>query len=75
MAKYQNTQVEQLENELNAPTQQPEPQGAPTSMDDESFKKRYGDLRRHLATVQGQKDQEIESLRDQLDQAAKGQII
>ena len=74
MAKYQNTQVEQLENELNAPTQQPEPKAAPTSADDESFKKRYGDLRRHLATVQGQKDEEIENLRDQLEQAAKGQI-
>ena len=74
MAKYQNTQVEQLENELNAPTQQPEPQAAPTSADDDSFKKRYGDLRRHLATVQGQKDEEIENLRDQLEQAAKGQI-
>ena len=39
-----------------------------------SVKKRYGDLRRHTQQLRSQKDQEVEKLKAQLDQAARGQI-
>jgi hypothetical protein len=39
-----------------------------------SFKKRYGDLRRHMQQLMQQKDQEIAKVKEQLDTAAKGQI-
>ena len=77
MPKYENTHVQQLEQELSAPQQQATPQAQaapPSTPDDESFKKRYGDLRRHMANMQDQKDKEIEDLREQLDSATKGQI-
>lgn len=42
--------------------------------DDSSYKKRYGDLRRHNQQLLAQKDQEMSVLQKQLDTAAKGQI-
>lgn len=74
MAKYRGSHTQDLENELSAP-----PIEAPASLpadvdDDASFKKRYGDLRRHLQSVQGQKDSEIERLKEQLDNATKQQL-
>ena len=39
-----------------------------------SFKKRYGDLRRHMQQTLSQKDQEVAELKKQLETAAKGQI-
>lgn len=49
---------------------EPEPQDA----EEASFKKRYGDLRRHTQQIMAQKDQEIEKIKQQLETAAKGQI-
>jgi hypothetical protein len=46
----------------------------PTDVEDATYKKRYGDLRRHSQTLLSQKDQEMDKLKVQLDQAAKGQI-
>ena len=46
----------------------------PTESDEHSFKKRYGDLRRHTQQLMQQKDQEISAVKAQLDEAAKGQI-
>lgn len=48
----------------------PEPQDA----EEASFKKRYGDLRRHTQSIQQAKDEEIRKLKDQLDQATRKQI-
>ena len=42
--------------------------------EDASFRKRYGDLRRHMQQTLSEKDREIEQIKKQLDQAAKGQI-
>jgi hypothetical protein len=47
---------------------------APSDNDEASFKKRYGDLRRHTQQLMEQKDQEISAVKAQLDTAAKGQI-
>jgi hypothetical protein len=74
MAKYSSNQTESLEQELNQ-TQGQAPQ-IPVANDTEetSFKKRYGDLRRHMQGLQSQKDEEIDRLKDQLESATKQQI-
>lgn len=46
----------------------------PSDPEEASFKKRYGDLRRHTQSIQAAKDEEIKKLKDQLDQATRKQI-
>ena len=58
---------EELEAQVATDSEPKEPEEA-------SFKKRYGDLRRHTQQLMSQKDQELEKLKEQLDSAAKGQI-
>ena len=58
---------EELEAQVSVDPEPKEPEEA-------SFKKRYGDLRRHTQQLMSQKDQELEKLKEQLDSAAKGQI-
>ena len=58
---------EELEAQVSVDAEPKEPEEA-------SFKKRYGDLRRHTQQLMSQKDQELEKLKEQLDSAAKGQI-
>lgn len=75
MSKYRRKE------ELEADTSYSEELEAQVAVDSEpkepeetSFKKRYGDLRRHTQQLMSQKDQELEKLKEQLDSAAKGQI-
>ena len=76
MSKYkrkeevEDTQTYSEEFAQQQPQAEPEPQDA----EEASFKKRYGDLRRHSQNLMGQKDGEIKKLQQQLDSAAKGQI-
>jgi seryl-tRNA synthetase len=58
---------EELEAQVSADA---EPKGP----EEASFKKRYGDLRRHTQQLMSQKDHELEKLKAQLDSAARGQI-
>jgi hypothetical protein len=58
---------EELEAQASVDAESKEPEEA-------SFKKRYGDLRRHTQQLMAQKDQELEKVKAQLDSAAKGQI-
>ena len=80
MAKYKREQgLDTLEKEIEAEMAkgQPQPQvqePEPVDAEDASFKKRYGDLRRHSQQLMQQKDTEIQKLQQQLDSAAKGQI-
>jgi hypothetical protein len=76
MAKYRGTHTEDLENELsnNNIPHVPVQNYVQEDSEEGSFKKRYGDLRRHLQSIQNQKDEEIERLKDQLDNATRGQI-
>ena len=76
MAKYRNayrdepdelTQEAQLAPETNPTT-------APANADEESFKKRYGDLRRHMQQQMAQRDQDISQMQAQLNEATRGQI-
>ena len=63
----ESTYSEELEAQANTDAEPKEPEEA-------SFKKRYGDLRRHTQQLMAQKDQELVKLKEQLDRAAKGQI-
>lgn len=42
--------------------------------EEESYKKRYQDIQRHIQTVRNQKDQELQKVQSQLDAATKKQI-
>ena len=46
----------------------------PTSAEEKSFKKRYGDLRRHTQKLQSDMQKQIDDLKAQLEQSTKGQI-
>jgi len=78
MAKYRRTDEddnglsysEELAQQQQAETGGPEP----TDAEDATYKKRYGDLRRHSQQLMQQKDQQVSQMKAQLDQAARGQI-
>ena len=78
MAKYRRADdddnglsySEELAQEQQTQSGGPEP----TDGEDTTYKKRYGDLRRHSHQLMQQKDQEVAQMKAQLDQAAKGQI-
>lgn len=81
MAKYKRadeitedtlTYAEELQQQQQAQTE--EPSAEPVDAEDASFKKRYGDLRRHTQQQMQQKDTELAEIKKQLDSAAKGQI-
>lgn len=79
MAKYQganridDTDEMSYSEEFNATTAQ-EDNVEPANAEDASFKKRYGDLRRHMQQTLAQKDKELENMKNQLETAARGQI-
>ena len=76
MAKYKR--AEELDDDLTYSQELAQEQEAaepePENAEEASFKKRYGDLRRHSQNLMSQKDKEIDQLKQQLDSAAKGQI-
>jgi hypothetical protein len=76
MAKYRRQEEPEDTLTYAEEIQQEQVQSAPeaTDNDEASFKKRYGDLRRHTQQLIQQKDQEISAVKQQLDTAAKGQI-
>lgn len=78
MAKYRRAEQEEdneltYAEEISAQTQA-EVQEQPAEGEDTTYKKRYGDLRRHSQQLMQQKDQELQQVKAQLDSAAKGQI-
>jgi len=81
MAKYQNAYRSTLDDEMEDVDQQtPEEvdqtaqEAEPADAEEASFKKRYGDLRRHMQQVMQQKEEELGRVKQQLDQAARKQI-
>ena len=74
MAKYKRQ--EEPEDTLTYAEEMNQQQSGPEPADTEeaSFKKRYGDLRRHSQQLMQQKDQQLAEVKTQLDSAAKGQI-
>lgn len=77
MAKYKGTNRIDDADELSYSqevTQEAPQEEKPVDSEDSSFKKRYGDLRRHMQQTLAQKDQELQKMKSQLENAAKGQI-
>lgn len=74
MAKYQGAYRNELDKEDEVLEQQQEATEAPASDEDASFKKRYGDLRRHMQQTMQQKEREMEELKEQLAQATRKQL-
>tara|TARA_R100001510_G_scaffold29486_1_gene26136 strand:- start:1087 stop:1872 length:786 start_codon:yes stop_codon:yes gene_type:complete len=77
MAKYRNAYRDTLDEpveEVQATEQPKEAPKAPLNAEEETFKKRYGDLRRHMQQQMVQRDQEMEQVKQQLADATKAQI-
>ena len=77
MLKQKYTRTPDTEEDLTyteeMAQQQPEPQEK-LNAEEESYKKRYQDIQRHIQTVRDQKDQELAEVKKQLDEATKKQI-
>lgn len=69
MAKYQRQEVE--EEVVTEETQEQQQEQEVTNEEDESFKKRYGDLRRYMQQTVETKDRELEKLKQQLKEKEK----
>ena len=79
MAKYDGAYRENLEEEIKPYSEElAEQVGSQEAVnldpEEETFKKRYGDVRRHLTNVTSQKDKEISDLKNQLSSATQKQI-
>jgi hypothetical protein len=78
LAKYQNAYRSTLDEELDTGSEQAQDQAVaepePADAEEASFKKRYGDLRRHMQQTLAAKDEEVRKVRAQLEEAARKQI-
>lgn len=76
MAKYSGSYREDLDtNEPEIQNANPAPvDPEPTDAEDASFKKRYGDLRRHMQSTLQQKEEQIRKMQEQLEAATRKQI-
>lgn len=78
MAKYQGAYRADLDKEDEVPQQEQqeavEQNTAPLNAEEETFKKRYGDLRRHSQGVKQKYEDELAKLQGQLADATKAQI-
>jgi uncharacterized protein YifE (UPF0438 family) len=74
--KKDEEELEQLiaenKGEVKEEAEQQEPE--PTTAEEKTFKKRYGDLRRHAQQKESDLQEQINQLREQLDSATKKQI-
>jgi len=74
--KKDEEELEQLiaENKGEVKEEAEEQEPEPTSAEEKTFKKRYGDLRRHTQQKESDLQEQINQLREQLDSATKKQI-
>tara|TARA_R110000822_G_scaffold55293_2_gene140685 strand:+ start:2357 stop:3127 length:771 start_codon:yes stop_codon:yes gene_type:complete len=71
--KYRRTEAE--DNELSYAEEMTQAVAEPQlDAEEESYKKRYQDIQRHIQTVRNQKDEELSQVKAQLDEATKKQI-
>jgi len=70
--KKDEEELEQLLNEQKGEAVEPEPE--PKNAEEKSFKKRYGDLRRHQQEKEKEFAVKIEALQSQLNDATKKEI-
>lgn len=72
MARYQKDYGDELQESPEEVTAQ---EATPTANpEEETFKKRYGDLRRHMQQQMAERDKEIQQMKNQLNDATKKQI-
>lgn len=68
-------ELEELKKVNSAQAEEPDEMSEePTSAEERSFKKRYGDLRRHTQKLQGDMQKQIDDLKAQLEQSTREQI-
>ena len=75
--KMEEEELEQLIKEQRGETEETteEPQEAePTNAEEKTFKKRYGDLRRHMQDKEKEFQTQIDALKKQLDSASRKEI-
>ena len=74
--KKDEEELEQLiaENKGEVKVEAEEQEPEPTSAEEKTFKKRYGDLRRHAQQKEADLQEQINQLKEQLDSATKKQI-
>ena len=77
MAKYRNAyrdETDQATEEVQAAPTKSAPTTPPANADEESFKKRYGDLRRHMQDKEKDWDDKFKTLQRQLEDSTKQEI-
>lgn len=72
--KREEEELEQLMAERSAPQEQAEQEAEPTNAEERSFKKRYGDLRRHQQQKEREYEERINKLEQQLKDASQKSI-
>jgi hypothetical protein len=75
MSKYSGSYRDELDKpDEEVVVAQPVDEQEPADAEEASFKKRYGDLRRHMQSTLAQKDEEVRKVKAQLEEAARKQI-
>lgn len=74
MAKYEGQYREELDSDDIPEMTVPDPKDGSKPFEENTFKKRYGDLRRHMQQQMSGKDAEIAKLQEALGQATRKQI-
>jgi len=73
MSKYRSEQVE--DNGLSYAEEMEQSQAGPAlDAEEESYKKRYQDIQRHIQTVRNESEEKVNGMQKQLDAATKKQI-
>jgi len=70
--KKEEEELEQLMKEQKGEVEQPEEE--PASSEEKTFKKRYGDLRRHMQEKEKEFQTQIDALKSQLDTASRKEM-
>ena len=70
--KKEEEELEQLMKEQKGEVEQPEEE--PASSEEKTFKKRYGDLRRHMQEKEKEFQKQLEELKGQLDSATRKEM-
>jgi len=77
MAKYKGnyrTELDEDDTTYSEEMQKSAPETEAAGPESDAFKKRYGDLRRHMQQKEASHQQQLDALKDQLDQATRKQI-
>jgi hypothetical protein len=72
--KQEEEELEQLIAEQKGEVEEEPKEAEPDTAEERSFKKRYGDLRRHQQQKEKELEDKIKALQDQLNQATKSEI-